>query len=235
MFYVYLLKSESNNEYCVGSTNNLKRRLYEHNSGKEFATKRYLPWKLFYYEAFETEHLSRMREQKLKQHGNALRELKKRLGIRIMALPSTGQSGAGFTLVELMIVVVLIGILAAIALMFFAPQLLKGNDATRKADIDRIKIALEEYEKDHNCYPARDEMLNCGTDASIAIHPYLNNVPCDPVKHIAYYYDAPSNTSCGLWFRLYTILQNKNDTSATPNIGPSGSYNYAQSSENAPD
>jgi prepilin-type N-terminal cleavage/methylation domain-containing protein len=143
----------------------------------------------------------------------------------------------GFTLVELMIVLAIISILATIAIMYFGPQIFKGNDAERKADIDRIKIALEEYEKDNNCYPPRDKMLSCGTDASIAIHPYLNNVPCDPVKHIAYYYESSNSDDslCGAWFRLYTVLENKSDTSATPNIGPSGSYNYVQSSGNAPD
>jgi prepilin-type N-terminal cleavage/methylation domain-containing protein len=142
---------------------------------------------------------------------------------------------SGFTLVELMIVLVIIAILATIAIVYFGPQIFKGNDAERKADINRIKIALEEYEKDNNCYPPRDKMLTCGTDANIAIHPYLSNVPCDPVKHIAYYYDAPNYDLCGPWFRLYTVLENKSDTSATPNIGPSGSYNYVQSSDNAPD
>jgi len=49
--------------------------------GKELSTKIYLPWSVYYYEAYPSEHLVRMREKRLKQNGNALRELKKRIGL----------------------------------------------------------------------------------------------------------------------------------------------------------
>jgi putative endonuclease len=70
-----------NNQLYIGSTNNLRRRLAEHNDGKELSTKRYLPWELIYYEAFFEETLARNREKKLKYHGNAIKELKKRLRV----------------------------------------------------------------------------------------------------------------------------------------------------------
>jgi putative endonuclease len=81
MYYVYLLKSKLNGELYRGSTNDLKYRFKEHNDGKVFSTKRYRPWKLIYYEAFAEEKLARLREQKLKHNGNAMHELKKRLGL----------------------------------------------------------------------------------------------------------------------------------------------------------
>ena len=62
----------------IGSTNDLKNRFKEHQEGKVFSTKRYKPWLLFYYEAFKTEKLARIREKTLKHNGNALRELKKK-------------------------------------------------------------------------------------------------------------------------------------------------------------
>ena len=81
MYYVYLLKSKILNETYVGSTNDLQRRFDEHNTGKEISTKRYMPWILLYYEAYITDNLARMREKRLKHNGNAIRELKKRIGI----------------------------------------------------------------------------------------------------------------------------------------------------------
>jgi len=81
MFYVYLLVSKKNGEIYIGSTNDLSRRLSEHNNGKEVSTKRYLPWQLEYYETYAQEDLARARESKLKHHGNAVKQLKKRVGL----------------------------------------------------------------------------------------------------------------------------------------------------------
>ncbi|RJO59517.1 GIY-YIG nuclease family protein [Candidatus Parcubacteria bacterium] len=81
MHYVYLLTNRINQTIYIGSTNNLKRRIQDHNKGLIFSTKRYLPWKLIYYEAYSDEALARRREKRLKYHGNSIRELKKRAGI----------------------------------------------------------------------------------------------------------------------------------------------------------
>ena len=81
MYYVYLLVSKINKQMYIGSTNNLKKRFKEHNDGKVISTKRYRPWILFYYEAYLSEKLARLREKRLKYNGNALRELKKRIGL----------------------------------------------------------------------------------------------------------------------------------------------------------
>ncbi|MBI4036035.1 GIY-YIG nuclease family protein [Candidatus Daviesbacteria bacterium] len=81
MYYVYILVSMSNNQIYIGSTNDLERRLLEHNNGEVFSTKRYKPWTLHYYEAFNMENLARLREKRLKYSGNSIRELKKRIGL----------------------------------------------------------------------------------------------------------------------------------------------------------
>jgi putative endonuclease len=47
----------------VGITNNLERRLKEHNSGKHFYTKRYLPWEIVYFEKFISREKAREREK----------------------------------------------------------------------------------------------------------------------------------------------------------------------------
>jgi len=51
MFYNYILMSLKNNELYTGFTSDLKKRLQEHNQGLNFSTKRYMPWKVVYYEA----------------------------------------------------------------------------------------------------------------------------------------------------------------------------------------
>jgi putative endonuclease len=52
MYYVYILKSEKNSKLYKGFTNDLKRRIYEHNTGHSDFTRNNGPWKLIYYEAF---------------------------------------------------------------------------------------------------------------------------------------------------------------------------------------
>jgi len=81
MYFVYILKSKSNNQIYISSTNNLERRLQQHNNGQEISTKRYMPWILYYYEAYVSESLAKTREKRLKNNGNAIRELKKRVGL----------------------------------------------------------------------------------------------------------------------------------------------------------
>jgi len=79
MYYVYIIQSKKHNKLYLGSTNNLKVRIHEHNNGKSFYTKRYKPWRLIYYEAYLSEKDARMREKQLKHHGNAMKQLQKRI------------------------------------------------------------------------------------------------------------------------------------------------------------
>lgn len=67
MFYIYCLQSEKDKEELYfGYTSNLKTRVKEHNSGQNTSTRRYLPWKLIYYEASLLESDARRREKYLK-------------------------------------------------------------------------------------------------------------------------------------------------------------------------
>ena len=65
-------------ELYFGFTHDLKRRLNEHNSGDNISTKRYMPWKLIYYEACLSESDARRREKYLKTNMGR-RMLKRRL------------------------------------------------------------------------------------------------------------------------------------------------------------
>jgi len=79
MYYVYILKSKKDRNLYIGSTNDLKRRFWAHNSGKVFSTKSREPFDLVYYEAFRSGRVARRRERSLKLRGNALVQLKKRI------------------------------------------------------------------------------------------------------------------------------------------------------------
>lgn len=65
-FYVYFLQSIKNGRFYVGFTNNLRKRIEEHNCGAVRSTKPYLPWKLIYYEACLNEQDARRRENYFK-------------------------------------------------------------------------------------------------------------------------------------------------------------------------
>ena len=82
MWYVYLLESVKNKSWYIGCSNDLKKRIIEHNSGKSKYTKDLAPWKLLYYEAGISREKAFQREIYLKS-GYGRRYLKKRLGGQI--------------------------------------------------------------------------------------------------------------------------------------------------------
>lgn len=65
-YFVYVLKSKVQKRSYVGFTNNLERRIEEHNTGRHLYTKRYLPWKIIYKEECEDFRSARKREKYLK-------------------------------------------------------------------------------------------------------------------------------------------------------------------------
>ncbi|MEK7208653.1 MAG: GIY-YIG nuclease family protein [Patescibacteria group bacterium] len=79
MFYVYVLGSTKDDELYIGSTNNLRKRFIEHNSGKVPSTKPRIPMVLLYYEAYLAEVDARYRETMLKLRGQARKQLTNRL------------------------------------------------------------------------------------------------------------------------------------------------------------
>lgn len=52
MFTTYVLQSEKDLSYYIGYTSDLKRRLFFHNSGASFYTKRKLPWDIVFTKEF---------------------------------------------------------------------------------------------------------------------------------------------------------------------------------------
>ncbi len=78
MYYVYILRSQKNKSFYIGYTNDLKKRIREHNSGRNPATKPFYPYKPVFYEAFLNKKDAKNREKYLKS-GWGWRSIKKLL------------------------------------------------------------------------------------------------------------------------------------------------------------
>ena len=76
-YFVYVLKSEVDGRLYKGQTVDIHKRLNEHNSGKTKSTKGYMPWKLVYFEKFETLEQAVQREKYFKTGSG--RELLKKI------------------------------------------------------------------------------------------------------------------------------------------------------------
>ncbi len=61
--YVYILKSLKDGKMYIGCTNDLNRRLREHNQGKSFATKARTPFEIVYFEGYRNREYAEERER----------------------------------------------------------------------------------------------------------------------------------------------------------------------------
>lgn len=81
---------------------------------------------------------------------------------------------AGFTLLELLVVIVIIGLLAGYVAPRYFSQVGKSETQVARAQIDALEKALDHYRLDNRRYPTSEEGL-------AAIGPYLRKaVPNDP-------------------------------------------------------
>jgi putative endonuclease len=67
MYYVYLLQSQKDKKYYIGQTDNIEKRLKEHNDGIVKSTKHRKPFKVIGYEIYKDRNKARWREYNLKK------------------------------------------------------------------------------------------------------------------------------------------------------------------------
>lgn len=111
-----------------------------------------------------------------------------------------GARAAGFTLLELLVVIVIIGLLAAYVGPKYFAQLGKSEVTVTRAQIEAFEKSLDTFRLDVGRYPSTEEGLNAlmsapPTAAAKWNGPYLKKgVPADPWGH-AYQYRAPGTRS----------------------------------------
>jgi len=132
---------------------------------------------------------------------------------------------SGFTLVELLVVISVIGLLAALIMVNFNAARERARDVERKSDLDQIKKALRLYYNDKNVYPETSLTGNkiCGCDDPCRTYEwnaafecggmtYMKLLPNDPLfeQDATRFYEYQGAAS-GHDFCLWGELENKSD------------------------
>lgn len=136
----------------------------------------------------------------------------------------------GFTLVELLVVVSIIGILSTLVFVNLVNSKKKANDSKRMGDINTIRTALELYREYNDNYPqvgitntvdcwSDDGQNNVAADLAVLLKNFLSEMPSDPnpvsgVSGIGYYcgdynytYGAPNWWNTNSQYRMEVSLE----------------------------
>jgi len=90
MWYFYILQSQKEPKYFYkGSTNDLRRRMEQHNMGDVPSSAPRKPYRLVYYEAYVHEFAARIRESSVKKSGSISTPLLRRIkeSLRVISSP----------------------------------------------------------------------------------------------------------------------------------------------------
>ena len=147
---------------------------------------------------------------------------------------------AGFTLMELIVVMAILGLLATIGLASFRNSQLKSRDAKRKSDLEQVQRALEMYHNDYGQYPDSSNgqimvglsTIAWGDEMKDANTLYMKELPKDPTGNPEYCYLFEAGPPAG--YKLYAKLENTQDPKiAGPYAcGGNSNYNYGVASSN---
>ena len=129
-----------------------------------------------------------------------------------MSIKSLKKQG-GFTLLELLIVIVIIGILALLIIPNITSAPKKARDTKRKTDITTLRKGLEEYFVNNNVYPdstaaAPWNGLNALTQGSA---PIVKTLPTDPKNTGAFVY-VYTSANANSTYTLNACLENDQDS-----------------------
>ena len=104
-------------------------------------------------------------------------------------------AAAGFSLVELLVVIVIIGILASLVAFRTRSYLVVSKQNAAKLDISRIVQAIDTYYATHDRYPSNDEGLELLTAKDeVFVDGILKSIPLDPWSN-PYQYNSPGADS----------------------------------------
>ncbi|GIW63092.1 MAG: hypothetical protein KatS3mg090_0918 [Patescibacteria group bacterium] len=141
----------------------------------------------------------------------------------MIKLKRKNSSEQGFSLLELMIVIILLGVLASLITNTFVNSLKKSRDARRKADIKEIKNAIEMFYADNNFYPT-PTYLNFGSSFEYNGKVYMKKLPQDVSSNCSYKYVLDNEGE----FYLLSTIENTQDES--PGVSQNGYYVIGSSS-----
>ncbi len=73
-YFVYIIQSEKDHTYYKGFTQNIEKRMFEHNNGLSRYTSLKMPWKLVFIQEFQTKREALIREKQIKRFNSVYLE-----------------------------------------------------------------------------------------------------------------------------------------------------------------
>ncbi len=136
---------------------------------------------------------------------------------------NNSKSQQGFTLLEILVVMIIVGVLVALGINSYLSAQIKARDGARKSDLRQITEGLEMYYNDKGTYPTStvegliegelaaggtevydwgDDFHDPDNDNSV----YMTELPQSPGGG-SYFYES----SDGTYYYIFALLENEND------------------------